>query len=257
MVQEEEKKSIQRGHRAIAILCDCGVRIEAGVKKSLQFRVLAGCLGRKGGEGLRETAQVFGVLHATFQHPMEGVVDQVGGKAIENLLEGFVEFQFAAALGIEPVNFLVGLIEDGHFGAQQIEIQKAGFEAVVEVGGVVSDFVNEIDELRLQKGLPVQEIFGERGKFDSGITSRMFDDTFAHFESEIEPGEIEVALLELFDDAKRVEVVVKAIASFSHSEIELLFAGVAERWVPDIVDESERFGEAGVEPQSIGNSTRN
>jgi len=38
--------------------------------------------GEKGGEGLLETAHVFGVLDAAFQHPMEVFVDQVGCKAM-------------------------------------------------------------------------------------------------------------------------------------------------------------------------------
>ena len=85
----------------------------------------------------------------------------------------------------------------------------------------------------------------------------MFDDAFAHFEGEIEPGEIEIALLELFDDAKRMEVVVKAIAVLAHSEVELLFARVAKGRVSDIVHQSERFGKAGVEMQGVGNGSRN
>src|ERR1700733_4313717 len=257
VLHEEKKKRVERSHGAVAVLCDCGIRIEPGVKKSLQFAVLASYFRREGSDAIRKAANVFDCFDAAFKHSTRGVVDQVGRQAIENLLERFVEFEFAAALGIAAVDLRVCIIEDGHFGAQQFEIEQARFETVVEVGGVVSDFVNEIDELGFQRRLLVQKIFSERGKIRGGIISRMLDDAFAHFEGEIESGKIEVALLELFDDAKRVEIVIEAVASLAHSEIELLFARVAEGRVSDIVDESERFGQASVEPQGVGNCARN
>ena len=61
-----------------------------------------------------------------------------------------------------------------------------GLEAVVEVGGVVGDFVHEINQLRFERRALVQQIFGEMWKFRRGIIARMFDDAFANLEGEIQ-----------------------------------------------------------------------
>ena len=80
----------------------------------------------------------------------------------------------------------------------------------------------------------------------------MFDDAFADFESEVQAGIFEIALFELFDDVERVEIVVEAVAVFAHALVELLFAGVTEGRVADIVDQRESFDEIGIELQSAG-----
>src|SRR5580692_4571898 len=79
----------------------------------------------------------------------------------------------------------------------------------------------------------------------------MFDDAFADFEGEIQAVEIEITLFELFDNIKRVKVVVEAFAEFTHAQIELLFARMAEGRMADVVRERERFCEIGVLLQSI------
>ena len=67
------------------------------------------------------------------------------------------------------------------------------------------------------------------------------------------PGEIEIALLELFENIERVEIVVEVLAVRAHAQIELLFAGVAEGRMADVVREGQRFGEIGIQMQSAGN----
>ena len=128
-----------------------------------------------------------------------------------------------------------------------------GFETVIEVRGVVGDFVHKINELRFQRRALVQQIFGELRKLRSGIIARMFDDAFANFEGEIQSRKIEIALLELFDDVERVKIVIEALAVLAHAEVELLFAGVAEGRVADVVRQGQRFGKIGIQMQSAGN----
>ncbi len=70
----------------------------------------------------------------------------------------------------------------------------------------------------------------------------MLDDAFANFKRKIQAGEIEIALLELFDDAQRVQIVVETAAVRAHQFVQLAFAGMAEGRMADVVDESERFG---------------
>jgi hypothetical protein len=52
-----------------------------------------------------------------------------------------------------------------------------------------------------------------------------------------------VTLLEVLDDAERVQVVVEAPAVMGEAPIKRAFAGVAERGMADVVDEGERLGE--------------
>ena len=71
------------------------------------------------------------------------------------------------------------------------------------------------------------------------------------------PGKFEIALFELLDDVQRVKIVIETIAVFAHAQIELLFAGVAEGRMADVVDQRQRFGEIGIEFQSAGDGAGN
>ena len=64
----------------------------------------------------------------------------------------------------------------------------------------------------------------------------MFDDAFAHFKSEIEAGKIKIALLEMFDDTKRVQIVIEVPAIRPHQFVQLGFARVPERRMANIVN---------------------
>src|SRR5580704_8744926 len=75
----------------------------------------------------------------------------------------------------------------------------------------------------------------------------MFDDAFANFESEIQPRIFEITLFELFDDVERVQIVIETLAMFAHAQVELLFAGVAEGRMTDVMDQREGFGQIGIE----------
>ena len=77
----------------------------------------------------------------------------------------------------------------------------------------------------------------------------MFDDAFADGEGEVEAGEGGVALLEGGDDAQGMEVVIEAEAVGAEAVVEGFFAGMAEGWMADVMDEGESFGERGVEAE--------
>ena len=126
---------------------------------------------------------IFDGLDAGFFGAVPCVFHQVRGEKIEHVLQGFIEFQLGLSVGVAAVHVLIGCVEEGNFGAQKIEIDQVGFETVVEVRGVVGDFVHEIDQLRFQRRALVEQIFGELRKFSGGVIARMFDDAFANFES--------------------------------------------------------------------------
>src|SRR5579863_9449200 len=85
----------------------------------------------------------------------------------------------------------------------------------------------------------------------------MFDDSFADFKRQIEAGEIQIALLELLDDPKRLQIVIEAVAVRPQQLIEFSLSGMAEGRVADVVDESQGFGEIGVHLQSPCDGSRN
>ena len=83
----------------------------------------------------------------------------------------------------------------------------------------------------------------------------MFYDSLTDFESQIETGEIQVALFELLDDSKRVQVVVKPVTIRAHQFIELPLAGMAERRVAEVVRQRQRLGEVLVQAKLAGDRT--
>src|SRR5579862_158489 len=85
----------------------------------------------------------------------------------------------------------------------------------------------------------------------------MLDDAFAHFESEIQTGMIEVTLFELLDDAQSVQIVIKPAAVLAHSLVELLFTRMSDVRMPDIVDQGQRLRQVRVEPQRTGHGASN
>ena len=213
---------------------------------------LACHFGREGGEALGGARNVFGAGVARGRDGGAGVVDEIGDHAIERAAQGFGEFHPAAAVGIAAVDVAVELSDERNAGEQIVGVDEAGLETVVGIGDVVGNLVDQIDELGLERRAEIEQIFGEVGRIGGGVIAGMLDDALAHFEGEIEAGEIEIALLEMLDDAQGVTVVLEVIAEAAHPFVEAAFAGVAEGRMADVVGEGERFGEIGVEAEGTG-----
>ena len=89
------------------------------------------------------------------------VGDEVIDEAVEHLLQGLVEFQLFGRVGVNLLDFAVEAFEDRNAVADLIEREQVSFESVIEVGGVVGDFVGQVDELGFQRRALVEQIFGE------------------------------------------------------------------------------------------------
>src|SRR5258707_9739204 len=76
----------------------------------------------------------------------------------------------------------------------------------------------------------------------------MLNDSFTDLECQIEAGEIQVALLELLDDMKRVQIVIEPAAVRAHQLVKLAFPRVPERRGPHGIHPSHRPGGSGNEP---------
>ena len=64
-----------------------------------------------------------------------------------------------------------------------------------------------------------------------------------------------VTLLEVFDDAQRMKIVVEAQTVTLQAAIERSLAGVTEGRMPDIVNQGEGFGKVLVQVEGTGDRT--
>src|SRR5271156_5154812 len=247
MIEEESKQFVEGRDGAVAVFGDGGFGIEPRKEETFQRAVLFRDFGGESDDAFGVMADIFDRLQSRFFDLPLGIFDQVGGQTVEDLLEGFVEFQFFFAGGVTLIDFGVGAFENRQVGAELLEVNQMRFVAIVEVGGVVGDFVDQVDESSFERWALVEEVFGKFGMFGRVVVARMLDDSFADFEGEIEPRKIQVALLEMFDDVERVQIVIEALAEFAQAQVELFFSGVAERRMANVMDQRESFGEIGIQ----------
>src|SRR3984893_10539401 len=233
----------------IAVLGDGRAIIDIRKKEALQLRVAFGKLSTEPGKTLRHPPNIFHSGDAAIADAPSGRFDQIGSQQIENVLEGFVELQFFAAGRMSRVHLSVRSREDRHFLAQPVEIEELRFARVIEVGGVVGDFVHAVDQLRLEWRTQVEEILRELGKFFGGVFARMLDDAFADLEGQIEPGKLQVALFELFDDAQRVKIVIENSAVWPYQLVQFAFPGMAKGRMADTVNQGQGLNKLSVQPQ--------
>lgn len=133
-------------------------------------------------------------------------------------------------------------------GAELLQGDQAGFEAVLGVMGLVGDVVGDIGNLGFG-GLPGAD--GEAVEFGAGVAGDVFAEAGADFPGEVESVEFGVILLEEFDPAEALEVMVEAAVG-GHAFIEGAFAAVAEGAVADIVGEGDGGGEVLVDAEGAG-----
>ena len=156
---------------------------------------------------------------------------------------------------MRSIHLCIKFAKKRNLAAEDGEIEKLGFEGIVEIGGVVGNLIYPVNELSFERRAQIQEILGELREIRSGIIARMFNDAFANLKREIQPRKIQIAMLELLDDAKGMQIVIEATAVRGHQFVELAFARVAKRRVADIVNKSEGLGELGVQAERGGNGT--
>src|SRR5260370_3242396 len=85
----------------------------------------------------------------------------------------------------------------------------------------------------------------------------MLDYALAHLKGKIQARKIKIALLELFDNAARLQVVIEGSAEGMHERVQLPLSGVTKRGMADVVHQREGFGKLGVEPQGGGHRAGN
>src|ERR1700733_745595 len=131
-----------------------------------------------------------------------------------------------------------------------------GFVTIVEIGGVVSDLIGNIDKLCLKRRTKIKQVLDQFRMLLSLIIVRVFDDPLADFESQIEPAKGCIACLKVFHDAQGVQIMVKKISMLTHGNIERLFTRVAKRRMADIMHQSEGLNQVDIQAELRRNRSR-
>ncbi len=80
-------------------------------------------------------------------------------KRLRTRFRASLNFSLSRRVGIDLLDFAIKALEDRHAFADFLEREEMGFVAVVEVGGVVGDFVGQVDELGFERRALVEQIF--------------------------------------------------------------------------------------------------
>ncbi len=187
----------------------------------------------------------------------DGAFDQSGNQRVDQLAQGFLKLLALAGAGELSLNGFEDGRVLGHFAGDVGGGEQTGHEGVVEIGGVVGDFVGQIDELGFERRPLAGKVGVELGNFAGLEIARMLGNAFAHFEGQVQAGEAGVALLEFFDDAQGVNIVIEVGAEAGHLAVEFLLAGMGEGRMADVVRQRQGFGEIFVETQDRGHGAGN
>jgi hypothetical protein len=247
-----KEKLFEALDRTVPVLGDFRPLVDVSEKEALELGILRAAQFAEFGEASGRVANIVNGANASSGERGVCIFDEIGGELIEDVFQRFVENELFASAAVRLFDSAVGFAKDRNFLTKDIHVEELGFEGVIEIGRVVGNFIDAIDELRFERGKKIEKIFRELGKFGVGIVPGVLDDALANFEGEIETGEIEIMLLELLNDTQSVKIVIEAAAAGEHEFIELALAGVAERRMANVVNESESFGEIAVEAESRG-----
>ena len=82
---------------------------------------------------------------------MADFLDEIGDECIEDAVERFIDGLLGGSVGVFAGDLVVELAEERDVMADVVNFEKAGVEAVVDIGGEVGDFVGQIDELCFER----------------------------------------------------------------------------------------------------------
>src|SRR5258707_905980 len=111
--------------------------------------------------------------------------------------------------------------------------EQPGFVAIVEVGGVVGNFVGQIDELCFERRTLIEHVLVKLRMLPGSVIVRVFDDALADFERQIQTAESGITQFEIFDDSERVQIVIEGKPVLARGGVERFFSRVAKRRVAE------------------------
>lgn len=252
-IEVVQEKFLEAAEGTVAVFGDGRMIVDVLEEETLHLRVSLRERVTETGESLRGTANVLHGSGSGSEHALLRGLNEISGEAIQHESKSCIELELLPSSGISSVYLCIGLGENRDFITQSVEIEKFCLPRVVEVSRVVSNFVDPIDELALERRAKFEKILGKMGQLRGGVVVGVLDDALANFKAEIQAGKIKIGTLKLFDDAQRLEIVIEARAVSAHQLVERAFSGVAKGGMADIVNERECFGEFRIEAQSGGN----
>src|SRR5207237_1130885 len=84
--------------------------------------------------------------------------------------------------------------------------------------------------------------FRELWKLSRIVIARMLNNSFPHFECQVQSAKCCIALFEILDDSQRVQVVIKEKSVPPHGTIERFLSGVTEWKMTGVVTQSWGLG---------------
>jgi len=176
---------LEAAHGAVAIFGNGGMIVDMSEQEALERAVASRCGIAESSQALWGPANVVHGRSAEGMHALLSGFDQVGSQRIEDVSQDLVEFYSFASAGMRGIHLRIEFAKERHFAAQDGKIEKLGFEGIVEIGGVVSNFIDPVNQLSFERRALIEEIFSELGEFSCGIIARMFDDAFTNFKRKI------------------------------------------------------------------------
>ena len=205
---------------------------------------MAGHVTRGGDPGAGDAADCLG--DHILDHSCQKAPDKLVGAADRLYVRRF------------PVHLAHHGVDEGNL-AERLGGQKAGAQPIIDIVGVIGDVVGEGGDLRLEAGLRGKVEVAEIGIGAEGRAGArrpvVFHEPFKAFVREVQPVIVGVTALEPGHDAVGLKVVIEP-AVLGHQPIEHAFPLVAERRVPEVVGQGERFGQILVEGQNARDGAR-
>ena len=84
-----------------------------------------------------------------------------------------------------------------------------GFITIIKIGGVVSNLISHVNELRLHRGTLTEDILGQFRMLVLSVVMGMLNDSFSNFEGKIQATKGGITQFKVFHNAKCVQVVVE------------------------------------------------
>src|SRR4029077_6089103 len=129
--------------------------------------------------------------------PSRRVRNQVSDKAIENALKRLVKNQLLGSIRISNFCLAVMALKQINAFRNLLDREQPRFVAIVEVGGVVGNLVGQVDKLRFERRLLIEQILGKFRMLPSIVIVRVLDDALADFKCQIQPAESGVTQFEV------------------------------------------------------------
>ena len=160
---------------------------------------------------------------------------------IDHPPQNFIHLPAARERRVLRLYFGVIFAEQRH-RQQLLHGDEAGANAILDIVIVVGYFVGKVRELRLQSGLlTVDEAFAQKPKLNRIVVRTMLQNSFATFQTQVQPVKIRVMFLEFVDYPQGLQIVLEA-AEIHHAFVQCILSGMPERRMSQIMREANRFG---------------